>query len=120
MKSTFPALLTAALLLGLVLPAGAGAGPAHGRSAGVMVPARFGGGGRGFGGGRSSGRGFGSSRRGFGGRRHGVLRRIVHALAIAYLFHLLFGTHGGLIFLFVMLALFVVLRGRRRRRSYRF
>jgi len=67
---------------------------------------------------------FGRHRVGFGGfgRRgsHGVLRRVVHALAFAYLLHLFF-SHGGLSLLLWLLVIGLVvhlLRRRRRRYSY--
>ncbi len=70
------------------------------------------------------GAGFGRRRVGFGGlgRRgsSGVVRRVVHALAFAYLLHLFF-SHGGLSFLLWLLVIGLVvhlLRRRRRRYSY--
>jgi hypothetical protein len=74
--------------------------------------------GRGFG--RSPG-GFGRTRRPFGQRRtrgRGIFRRIVRALAIGYLLHLLFTTPGGLIVLVFMVLL--VMLAMRRLRSRRF
>lgn len=70
------------------------------------------------------GGGFGRRRVGSGGfgRRgsRGVLRHVVHALAFAYLLHLLF-SHGGLSLLLWLLVIGLivhVLRRRRRRYSY--
>lgn len=70
------------------------------------------------------GAGFGRRRVGFGGlgRRgsRGFLRRVVHALAFAYLLHLFF-SHGGLSLLLWLLMIGLVvhlLRRRRRRYSY--
>lgn len=67
---------------------------------------------------------FGRHRVGFGafGRRgsHGLLRRVVHALAFAYLLHLFF-SHGGLSLLLWLLVIGLVVhlfRRRRRRYSY--
>lgn len=67
---------------------------------------------------------FGRHRVGFGGlgRRgsHGVLRRVVHALAFAYFLHLFF-SHGGLSLLLWLLVIGLVVhifRRRRRRYSY--
>lgn len=86
---------------------------------------------RGFGGGGFGSRGFGS--RGFGsrprgffggrsrlGRRTGFFRRALHALAFAYLLHLLFTTPGGLVVLLLMigLVLWLVTRLRRRRSAF--
>lgn len=66
----------------------------------------------------------GRRRVGFGGlgsrRSHGVVRRVVHALAFAYLLHLLF-SHGGVSLLLWLLVIGMVvhlLRRRRRRYSY--
>jgi hypothetical protein len=116
--------LTALLLL-VVLAAGsvAASAPALGASApaaagGHESLARLGGfGGRGFGRAPSFGnRGFGS--RGFGRRTRGrsFFRRILHALAIAYLLHLLFTTPGGLFFMVIVIGLIAFAVGRRRRR----
>lgn len=113
--------ILAALIMTVVTPAVALEGSVAGRgpsvsSAPELVAFRgfhFGGGG-----------GFGRRRVGFGGvGRRGssrVLRRVVHALAFAYLLHLLF-SHGGLSVLLWLLAIGLVvhlLRRRRRRYSY--
>jgi hypothetical protein len=70
-----------------------------------------------FGGHRSFGGG------GFlGGRRrstHHVLRHVVHALAFAYVLHLLF-SHGGVSILFWLIVIAVVLHLFRRRRRTRY
>jgi cobalamin synthase len=98
----FAALVPAAMAAQASTPAVAGA---HG---GSIQMAKFG-----------SSRGFGRSSRGFGrSRSHGILRRVVRALAIGYLLHLLFTTPGGLIVL-VLLVLLVVF-AMRRMRSRRF
>jgi hypothetical protein len=57
---------------------------------------------------------------GQGARSHGILRRIVRALAIGYLLHLLFTTPGGLIVLvlIVVLLMLAVRRIRTRRFGY--
>jgi hypothetical protein len=84
---------------------------------GSMQMARFGSS-RGFG---RSNRGFGRSRPYYGRRRGtGIFRRIVRALAIGYLLHLLFTTPGGLIVLvlLVVLVMFAMRRLRTRRYSY--
>ena len=110
--------LAAALCaLAALVPAGAYASTpavagAHDGSS--MQMARFG-----------STRGFGRPRSGFGRprgfaprRRHGILRRIVRALAIGYLLHLLFTTPGGLIVLVLMVVLFMALMRRMRTRRF--
>lgn len=65
---------------------------------------------------------FGSRRRSYGGgllsgrrRSHAVLRRVVHAVAFAYLLHLFF-SHGGLSVLVWVLIIGLVLHLMRRRR----
>jgi hypothetical protein len=119
------------LLLGPLLAVLAGPAPpalAHGSAApalarpSAVVPtvaafrSRFGGG---FGRSRySSPRSTWRGRGAFGGRTRsrGLLRRIVRALAIAYVLHLFF-SHGGLSFLLwvIVIALVVRLVHRRRR-----
>jgi hypothetical protein len=83
--------------------------------------ARFGGfGGRSFG---RSGRGFGGRGYGYGSRRRGpgIFHRIVRALAIGYLLHLLFTTPGGLMVLLLMVLGIALLMSRfRRRRMLRY
>jgi hypothetical protein len=110
------ALAAALCALAALVPAVAQAAPAAPVRAqdGHMSLARFGSG-RGIG--RS--RGFGRSRR-FGTRRrsHHVLRRIVRALAIGYLLHLLFTTPGGLIVLIFMVVLFMLAVRRIRTRRF--
>jgi hypothetical protein len=62
-------------------------------------------------------RGFGRGRYGYGRRRGtGIFRRIVRAIAIGYLLHLLFTTPGGLIVLLLMIGGFALLVSRFRRR----
>jgi hypothetical protein len=76
---------------------------------------RFGGFGRSRGFGRSPG--IGRGRYGYRSRRGpGIFRRIVRAIAIGYLLHLLFTTPGGLIVLVFMIAGFALLVSRFRRR----
>jgi hypothetical protein len=73
---------------------------------------------RGFGGRGFGGRGFGRSRP-FSSRRyrsHGIFRRIIRALAIGYLLHLLFTTPGGLIVLVLIVVLIMLARRMRTRR----
>ena len=111
----FALLLAAPAALAQPAPAGSAATP------GLHVQnVRFGGFGRpSFG--RS--RGFGRGRYGYGSRRRGtgIFRRIVRAIAIGYLLHLLFTTPGGLIVLLFMIAGFVLLVSRfRRRRMLRY
>jgi len=111
--------ITTALVVAILAPAVAVHGPvpsgsASASSAPQLVAFRgfhLGGGG-----------GFGRHRSGFGsfGRRgsHGVLRRVVHALAFAYFLHLFF-SHGGLSLLLWLLVIGLVVhlvRSRRRRR----
>lgn len=119
----------AVLMLGFAaVPATAAAAPAGGPQAAVSAPhtelARlsfggrgYSGGSRGFFGGRS--RGFFGGRRGFFGGRsrgRGFFRRVLHALALGYLLHLLFTTPGGLLVLLLMVGLVVWLMSRLRRR----
>ena len=67
----------------------------------------------------------GRHRSGFGGfgrgGSHHVLRRVAHALAFAYLLHLLF-SHGGISILIWLLVIGLIVhfvrRGRRRRARY--
>ncbi len=113
--------IVAALVTTLVTPAVAlgGSAPSRGRSSALKLVAF-----RGFHLHLGGGGGFGRRRVGFGGlgRRgsRGVLRRVVHALAFAYLLHLLF-SHGGLSLLLWLLVIGLVvhlMRRRRRRYSY--
>jgi hypothetical protein len=93
-------------------PAGGAAGPAvH------TQLVRFGGFGRpSFGRSRGFGRGYAPRRRGTG-----LIHRIVRAIAIGYLLHLLFTTPGGLMVLLVMIVAFALLMSRfRRRRMLRY
>ncbi len=66
---------------------------------------------------------FGRHRTGYGSFRrrgsHGLLRRVVHALAFAYLLHLLF-SHGGLSLLLWILVIGLVVHLVRRRRQRRY
>jgi hypothetical protein len=89
---------------------------AHGSAAVSTPPVAF----RGFSRPRGFGsRGFGRRPYGYRGRRsHGILRRIIRAIAIGYLLHLLFTTPGGLLVLVMMIALVMALFRRRRRRAY--
>ena len=112
------ALLACIALLALAPPALASA-PAGGvatADAHVQL-ARFGGGFRG------SSRGFGTrprygNRYGYRGRRgRGIFRSIIRALAIGYLFHLLFTTPGGNILLLFIIIGIVMLFMRLRRRT---
>jgi hypothetical protein len=112
-----PTLLACAVLLvvaptAFAQPAAAGSASAPGLH---VQQVRFGGFGRAsFG--RS--RGFGRGRYGYGSRRRGtgIFRRIVRAIAIGYLLHLLFTTPGGLVVLVLMIAGFALLVSRFRRR----
>jgi hypothetical protein len=113
-----PTLLACIALL-MVAPAALAQPAAAGSTAGTATlhtqPVRFGGFGRpSFG--RS--RGFGRGRYGYGSRRRGpgIFRRIVRAIAIGYLLHLLFTTPGGLIVLLFLIAGFALLISRFRRR----
>jgi hypothetical protein len=115
-----PILVACAALLiaapaALAQPAAAPGGGGAALAALHTQPVRFGGFGRpSFG--RS--RGFGRGRYGYRSRRRGpgIFRRIVRALAIGYLLHLLFTTPGGLIVLLFMIAGFALLISRFRRR----
>ncbi|MEO8969128.1 MAG: hypothetical protein ABI355_15930 [Solirubrobacteraceae bacterium] len=117
-----PFVISTALVLAISAPAVALYGSAPGAPASVSSAPRlvaF----RGFHLHLGGGEAFGRHRVGFGGfgRRgsHGVLRRVVHALAFAYLLHLFF-SHGGLSFLLwlLVIGLVVHLFRRRRRRRY--
>jgi len=116
-----PTLSACLVLLMAAPPALAGASTAGSASGpGLHVQqVRFGGFGRGGGFGRPSrgfGRGYAPHRRGTG-----IFRRIVRAIAIGYLLHLLFTTPGGLIVLLLMIACFALLVSRfRRRRMVRY
>lgn len=113
-RSVLAAALTATMLLTAVPEVSAQAPQGASGPAGVHTElARFhlGGGSRGFG--RSGA--FGRSRT--GGR--GIIRRVVHALTVAYLFHLLFTTPGGWL-LILALILFVFWLARRGRRVMRY
>jgi hypothetical protein len=101
-----------------VIPASAGASVpavAGAHDGATTQMARFGS--RGFG----RPRGFGRSRP-FGQRNRGrgIFRRILHAIALGYLLHLLFTTPGGLIvlLLIVVLVMLAVRRLRTRRFGY--
>ncbi len=116
--------IVAALLVSVLVPAAAlqssaGAGPSSVSSAPQLLAFRGHFGGFHLGGGSFGRPGFG--RGGYGrGRSRGVLRRVVHALAFAYLLHLFF-SHGGLSILVWLLIIGLVvhfLRRRRRRFSY--
>jgi hypothetical protein len=94
-------------------PAAVYAAPQPGDGAAHVQNVRFGA--RGFG-----GRGFGRSRP-FPARRyrsHGIARRIIRALAIGYLLHLLFTTPGGLIVLVLIVVLIMLAVRRMRTRRY--
>jgi hypothetical protein len=103
--------------LAFALPAAAPAGPAPAKASVTTVArAGFGGGARGFG--RSPG--FGSRYRGYRRpRSRGIFRRILRAIAIGYLLHLLFTTPGGLIVLLLLIVL-IALAMRRMRRTLRY
>jgi hypothetical protein len=113
------ALVTAMCAFAAVVPAAAAAQSpapaAAGAQGGSIQMAKFGSS-RGFG-----SRGFGRSSRGFGrSRSHGIFRRVLRAIAIGYLLHLLFTTPGGLIVLvlLVLLVMFAMRRMRGRRLRY--
>jgi hypothetical protein len=94
--------------------------PAGAHDGASIQMARFGSS-RGFG--RSPGfgrnRGFGRSRPYYGRRRGtGIFRRIIRALAIGYLLHLLFTTPGGLIVLVLLVVLVMLAVRRMRPRRY--
>lgn len=116
------ALILACTLATLGLPVaaasayGGSAVVAHGSPAVSTQPVSF----RGFGRSRGFGspRGFGRRPYGYRGRRHGIIGRIIRAIAIGYLLHLLFTTPGGLLVLVMMIALVMMLFRRRRRRAY--
>jgi hypothetical protein len=72
---------------------------------------------RGFGRSPSFGRSRPFSRR---SRGHGFLRRIVRAIAIGYLLHLLFTTPGGLIVLVLLVVLVMLAMRRMRSRRFRY
>ena len=106
-------LLAAVLALAALVPAPASAATHDGAA---MQQVRFGSS-RGFG--RSPG--FGRSRsRPFNQRRRGtgIFRRIIRALAIGYLLHLLFTTPGGLIVLVFLIGLVMLAMRRLRTRRY--
>jgi hypothetical protein len=125
MRTLKPALLACLALLMVVPPALAGGGTAATSSASAATAhtqlARFGGfGGRSFG---RSGRGLGGRGYGYGSRRRGpgIFHRIVRALAIGYLLHLLFTTPGGLmVLLFMILGVALLMSRFRRRRMLRY
>jgi hypothetical protein len=110
-----PTLIACLALVIVAPPAVAHAAPAAAAPQVHTQQVRFGGFGRpSFG--RS--RGFGRGGYGYGSRRRGtgIFRRIVRAIAIGYLLHLLFTTPGGLIVLVLMIGGFALLVSRFRRR----
>jgi hypothetical protein len=115
-KTLKPTLIACLALLMVAPPSLAQPAAAGGAGAAAVhtQQVRFGGFGRSRGFGRPS-RGFG---RGYGSRRRGtgIFRRIVRAIAIGYLLHLLFTTPGGLIVLLFMIFGFALLVSRFRRR----
>ena len=119
MRTLKPALLACLALLMVAPPALAerSAAPAAAPAVHTQL-ARFGGFGRpSFGRSRGFGRGYG-----YGPRRRstGIFRRVLRAIAIGYLLHLLFTTPGGLIVLLMMILAVGFLMSRFRRRRLRY